>query len=667
MYLTTMFLPFFSSMITGFAGRWLGFYGSSMLATSTSIASTFLSLTMFKEVGLNQTTVYIKLATWFNSDNISVNWGFLFDNVTASMTIIVTFISFLVHMYSIEYMKTDPHFPRFISTLSMFTFFMTILITSDNLTQLFVGWEGVGLVSYMLMNFWFTRTLANKAALKALIMNRMGDLGLLMTIFWIFFTFNSSDFTIIFATVPFFFDHYFSFFGFEIGIISTIGVFLVMSTVGKSAQLGLHTWLPDAMEGPTPVSALIHAATMVTAGVFLMIRFSPTVEFSFTVLNLLVLMGSFTAFFAAFTGTFQNDMKKMIAYSTCSQLGYMVFCCGLSCYNVSLFHLVNHAFFKATTFLSAGSIIHSISNEQDMRRMGGTIFFLPFTYSTMLVGSLALIGFPFTTGFYSKDVMTEISSIYRNSNLPQTTNVMTCWLGMLSTTFTAFYSTRTVFLVFMNNPNFSRVSANMILEPSYLMCSSLFILTTGSTFVGYISKEFFLGLGVDSWNHSIFTWPSNTYTIESEFLPVKMKWTPFFFTLIGFLFAAGLNLLVSNSFFMKRLSIMNKVAFFVNRKWYFDFFYNKLVVYPVLNFGYLVCFKTLDKGFFETLGPVGVTSFVKNLSLISVSSQTGKLTHYIFFMMMSLGMAIWFLMMPSSLILQKNTFLIFFISVLFIR
>jgi len=323
------------------------------------------------------------------------------------MLIVVTLISSLVHLYSTEYMSHDPHLTRFMSYLSLFTFFMLILITANNFLQMFVGWEGVGLSSYLLINFWFTRIQANKSAIKAMLVNRVGDFFILLALFAIYFVFNSLDYDVVFSLVPLMTTYQITIGNFLFSAIDLICLFLFLGAMGKSAQLGLHTWLPDAMEGPTPVSALIHAATMVTAGVFLLARCSFLFEFSPLVLNFIMLIGASTAFFASTTGLFQNDIKKVIAYSTCSQLGYMIFACGLSSYEVGIFHLSNHAFFKALLFLGAGSIIHAVSDEQDMRKMGGLKNLLPFSYSIMLIGSLALVGFPFLTGFYSKDLILE--------------------------------------------------------------------------------------------------------------------------------------------------------------------------------------------------------------------------------------------------------------------
>jgi NADH-ubiquinone oxidoreductase chain 5 len=391
-------------------------------------------LFIFYEVAFLGCFVYIKLSPWINSDILNIDWGFMFDSLTISMCVIVTFISLLVHLYSMEYMAHDPHLSRFMSYLSLFTFFMLILVTADNFIQMFVGWEGVGLCSYLLINFWFTRIQANKAAIKAMLINKVGDFCLLIAIFLIFVNYKALDYATVSALTPFFTDKTLDFL--NLNLLSVIGIFLFLGATSKSAQLGLHTWLPDAMEGPTPVSALIHAATMVTAGVFLIIRNSFIYEYIHNVLELITIIGALTALFASTAGLLQNDLKRVIAYSTCSQLGYMIFACGLSCYSVGFFHLSNHAFFKALLFLGAGSVIHAVSDEQDMRKMGSLKKVLPFTYSMIIIGSLALIGFPFLTGFYSKDLILEVA--YGKFSVQ---GYFSYFLGTIGAFFTAFYST----------------------------------------------------------------------------------------------------------------------------------------------------------------------------------------------------------------------------------
>nr|WAX04127.1 NADH dehydrogenase subunit 5 [Polysiphonia sp.] len=659
MYLLVIFFPLFSSLSLSVFGRWLGFYGSSYISVFCLLMTFVLSILIFFEISLNDHVVYIDLMTWIISDNFLVKWNFLFDSLTTVMLLIVSFISLLVHIYSLDYMKLDPHIPRFLSFLSIFTFFMLILVTSGNFLQLFLGWEGVGLASYLLINFWFTRLSANKAALKALIVNRIGDLGILIAILLILQLFEGSlNFTTIFALVPLTNNYYI----FDFHYLSIISFFLLIGAIGKSAQLGLHTWLPDAMEGPTPVSALIHAATMVTAGVFLIIRFSPLIEFSLFILNLLIVFGSLTAFFAAFTGIFQHDIKKVIAYSTCSQLGYMIFCCGFSAYNISLFHLFNHAFFKALLFLSAGSVIHAIQDEQDMRRMGSLISFLPITYSVMLIGSFALIGFPFLTGFYSKDLILEVANVFRNSNLHLFTGTLAVWLGTLAAFFTAFYSFRLLFLTFVNNNNSFRNVMFSISEAPLITLCVLSLLGFCSLFVGYFGKEFFVGLGNVSWNHSLFAWSKFTYSVESEFLLIKLKWIPFIFTFAGFMLSVILNLSIIH--FSSSLSLFHHFFFLVNKKSFFDFFYNRLIVYPLLSFGYLISYKNLDRGFLELSGPIGLTHLTSKFTRFLHHLQTGYLIHYIFFCILILLVSIKFSLLIYS-IKYTYLFLIFFIAMFY--
>nr|YP_008994223.1 NADH dehydrogenase subunit 5 [Rhodymenia pseudopalmata]AGO19275.1 NADH dehydrogenase subunit 5 [Rhodymenia pseudopalmata] len=634
MYLLILTLPFLGSIITGLGGRWLGYYGASIFSTSCVLFSLLFSIIAFYEVGLIGTTCYISVSSWISSDTFNVNWGFLFDSLTVTMLVVVTFISSLVHIYSISYMENDPHFPRFMSFLEIFTFFMLILVTADNVIQMFVGWEGVGLASYLLINFWFTRLAANQSAIKALVVNRIGDFGLSLGIFTIFYVFHSVDYLTIFSLTPLMLNHFITFCNFQVHSITAIGIFLFIGAIGKSAQLGLHTWLPDAMEGPTPVSALIHAATMVTAGVFLMIRFSPLIEFSTTVLTVLVIVGSLTAFFASMTGVFQNDLKRVIAYSTCSQLGYMIFSCGMSSYNISLFHLSNHAFFKALLFLGAGSIIHAANDEQDMRRMGSLIKFLPITYSVMLIGSLSLVGFPFLTGFYSKDVILELSHILLYPNLNNIPGAFACWLGTMSAFFTAFYSFRLLFLTFLNNVNSSRTILDKICESSWVILTPLLILSICSILIGYSTKDLFIGLGTDFWKTSILILPKNSNFIESEYLDLFAKWLPFAVSILGIILASLINLMSDRLFLYNYFHKF--ICFLINKKWYWDIIYNRFMVYPILNFGYSVSFKNLDRGFIELSGPYGFSKWIPSWSILITQIQTGQITHYLYFMIMGL-------------------------------
>jgi proton-translocating NADH-quinone oxidoreductase chain L len=408
MYLLIIFLPLISFLIISIFGRYLGSHSSNKIAISCSGMSVVFSFFIFYEIGLEGNIYYIYVSTWFNLSNDIVRWAFFFDPLAATMLFVVTIVSFSVQLYSIDYMKQDPHRAKFMSYLSLFTFFMILLITSSNIPILFIGWEGVGLCSYLLINFWYTRLQANRAALKAIFVNKIGDFSLLLSCSAIYFYFKTLDFSVIFASLPIFYNKDFknkiyintnnrififehlNFYFFEVTPIDFISFTLFIAAVGKSAQLGLHGWLPDAMEGPTPVSALIHAATMVTAGIFLLVRFSPIIDLSQNILYLISIFGSLTLFFGATVGTFQYDIKKIIAYSTCSQLGYMMLAVGLSNYPLAIFHLVNHAFFKALLFLSAGSVIHALTDEQDMRKMGCLLNLLPFTYSCFVIGSFSL-------------------------------------------------------------------------------------------------------------------------------------------------------------------------------------------------------------------------------------------------------------------------------------
>jgi len=432
MYLLIIINPLINSLFSLLFGRYIGSNGTILLTVFGMLTNFLLSILIFFEVALSSCPVYIKTFSWLNCEMLDFSWGFLFDTLTVVMLVVVNCVSLVVHIYSIDYMRMDPHKVRFFSYLSLFTFFMLILVTADNFIQMFVGWEGVGLCSYLLINFWHTRIQANKAAMKAVFINRIGDFGLLLGIFLIFWQFKSVNYLTVFSLVNFYSLNSFNFLVpvLNIDIYLLICIFLFIGVMGKSAQISLHTWLPDAMEGPTPVSALIHAATMVTAGVFLLARCSPIFEYSPVVLSIITIFGAMTAFFASATALVQNDLKRVIAYSTCSQLGYMVFACGTSNYNVGIFHLSNHAFFKALLFLSAGSVIHALSDEQDMRKMGGLLRIVPFTYATMFIGSLSLMGFPFMAGFYSKDIILELafSKFILSSHFAY-------WLGVVSAFF----------------------------------------------------------------------------------------------------------------------------------------------------------------------------------------------------------------------------------------
>ena len=624
MYLVLVFLPLIGSITGGLFGRFLGPKGSSIVTVTLLFLTFLLSAFSFYEVALVGCPVYIKLTTWINSEMLNADWGFLFDTLTVTMCCVVTFVSTLVHLYSTEYMSHDPHLPRFMSYLSLFTFFMLILVTADNFVQMFVGWEGVGLCSYLLINFWFTRIQANKAAIKAMVLNRIGDFGLVLGILIIFVKYKAVDYATVFALTPLFVEENFVFLNITFNLIDIIGFLLLIGAIGKSAQLGLHTWLPDAMEGPTPVSALIHAATMVTAGVFLITRSSPLFEYTPTILKVITVLGACTAFFAATVGLLQNDLKRVIAYSTCSQLGYMVFACGLSNYSVGVFHLVNHAFFKALLFLGAGSVIHAVADEQDMRKMGGLKSLVPFTYSMMVIGSLALIGFPFLTGFYSKDVILEVAyGKYTNEGH------FSYVLGSVGAFLTAFYSTRLACLTFLVKPNGVRPVIGFAHETFSYMFIALCVLAIPSIFVGFWTKDMIVGVGSDFFGAAIYNNPKTLHIFDAEFVEFFYKTLPVTLSLFGASLSFVLYNFQSSILYNIKISFLGrKIYTFLNKKWFFDKLYNELFGQFFFKFGYTISYKAVDRGAFEIMGPAGLSSVASSVAHKLHKAQTGSLYHY---------------------------------------
>jgi NADH-ubiquinone oxidoreductase chain 5 len=665
MYLTLIFLPLMGSIAAGLFGRKVGLQGACIITVSCLIGTCCLSLIAFYEVALSGSPVYIKLLPWIDSELLNVDWGFLFDTLTVVMCCVVTFVSSLVHLYSTEYMAHDPHLPRFMSYLSLFTFFMLILVTADNYIQMFVGWEGVGLCSYLLINFWFTRIQANKAAIKAMIVNRVGDFGLALGILTIFVKYQSVDYATVFAITPKFVGQEFNFLNFNFDLLTIIGILLFVGAVGKSAQIGLHTWLPDAMEGPTPVSALIHAATMVTAGVFLLARSSPLLEFAPNTLVIITILGAMTAFFAATTGLLQNDLKRVIAYSTCSQLGYMIFACGLSNYSVGIFHLANHAFFKALLFLGAGSVIHAVADEQDMRKMGGLRKLVPFTYSVMLIGSLALMGFPFLTGFYSKDVILEVA--YGKYSI---TGHFAYILGSLAAFFTAFYSIRLSHLTFLSEPNGYRPVIINAHDSPLRMALPLAILAIPSIFVGYFMKDMFIGMGSDFWGNSLYILPRNMNMIDAEFIPQIWKLLPVILSIFGASFAFLLYTFGTDLLYKLKMSFLGKKLYnFLNKKWFFDKVFSEFITQPLLSFGYHISYKIVDRGIIEVLGPMGLSNLVSKNAYTLQKMQTGFLYHYAFLMLVGITLIIGFSQLENTLysFIDFRLFILFLITVFFFK
>jgi len=632
MYLLIIILPLLGTLSAGFFGSLIGPKGSSFLTTFCIFITFLLSCFSFYEVGLAGSPCYITLFSWIDIDLLNLKWGFLFDSLTVTMLIVVTSISTLVHLYSIEYMKQDPHLTRFMSYLSFFTFFMIILVTADNFVQMFIGWEGVGLCSYLLINFWYGRIQANKAALKAMIINRIGDFSLVLSMLLIFNTFKSLDYYTVFSLVPCFVNTSIDIFSFKFSIIDVICFLIFIGAVGKSAQIGLHTWLPDAMEGPTPVSALIHAATMVTAGVFLIARCSFLFEYAPNILIIITILGSITAFIASSIGLLQNDLKKVIAYSTCSQLGYMVFACGMSNYNVGVFHLANHAFFKALLFLSAGSVIHAMSDEQDMRRMGGLVQLLPFTYVMFLIGSLSLMGFPFLTGFYSKDFILELAFV--NYTIP---GHFAYWLSTIAAFFTSFYSIRLIYLTFLSETNAYKQIINTVHESPFKMMFPLFILSLGSIFFGYLTKDLFIGIGTSFWGNALYVSPQHLLICDSEFLPYYVKLIPVIFSFLGAVFAFNLYKNYNIILYKLKISTIGYYLYtFLNKKWFFDKINNEFIAQNILFIGYNITYKNYDKGFIEFFGPEGLSSLILKQSRLINKLQTGYIYHYAFLMIVGL-------------------------------
>jgi len=624
MYLVTVFLPLLGFFSAGLFGRFLGPRGSAFLTTSCLSLSALLSLSLFFESGLRGGATYVELGSWVKSETMLVNWGFMFDSLTVTMCVIVTFVSSLVHMYSMEYMSHDPHLPRFMSYLSLFTFFMLVLVTGDNFIQMFLGWEGVGLCSYLLINFWFTRVQANKAAIKAMVLNRIGDFFLMLGILLVFVNFKSLNYATVASLAPALKNEVTVFMACEFPAIGLICTLIFLGAMGKSAQLGLHTWLPDAMEGPTPVSALIHAATMVTAGVFLVARCSFLYEYAPSVLNFVTFIGASTAFFASSVGLLQNDLKRVIAYSTCSQLGYMVFACGSSDYAAGVFHLSNHAFFKALLFLSAGSVIHAVNDEQDVRRMGALKFFIPFSYSSMLIGSLALAGFPFLAGFYSKDLVLELA--YGKFTAA---SHYSYWLGSFGAFLTAFYSTRLLCLTFLTRPNGFKSVICFASETSGPMSLALAVLLFPSMLVGYFSKDFFVGVGSDFFGHPIYLDPKTFHLFDAEFAEYFFKILPSVLSLSGALSAFYFYMFQKRILFSLKFSFLGrKVYTFLNKKWFFDKFYNEVFGQLFFKWGYSSSYKQIDRGVFEMLGPQGISGAILKASYKAHKLQSFSIYHY---------------------------------------
>src|SRR5210317_511576 len=624
-----IFLPLVGSII-GYLGRSLIKYFSEVVTSLFVCLSAIFSIIVFWNGIQNNSYGNYKIFEWVSSGSFIANWSINIDPLSSLMLIVVTFVSAVVHIYSIGYMSHHPHKPRFMSYLSLFTFSMLVLVVSDNFLQLFFGWEGVGLCSYLLIGFWYKKESANNAAIKAFIVNRVGDFGLAIGIFIIFFYFGTINFQEVFNLAPQFLEKKLVFFGLESSLITLICVFLFIGAMGKSAQFLLHTWLPDAMEGPTPVSALIHAATMVTAGVFMVARLSPLYEYSELALNLITVVGMTTAIFAASVALVQTDIKKIIAYSTCSQLGYMFFAAGVGAYNIAMFHLFTHAFFKALLFLGSGSVIHAFKDEQNINSMGGVWKKLPYTYVLMIIGTLALTGFPLLSGFYSKDAIIEFAYLRDN-----TTGYYAAGIGIFTAFLTSIYSWRLIFKTFHGSYNNKSIKIEETHESPLVMLLSLIILSIGAIFAGFIFKELFFD--TNFWGNSIF------------FLePLSEEHPPMWFLLLTPILVCS-SIPISYYLFVKNKDLPNSIVeinkplynFLVN-KWYFDELYEILFIKPSKKIG-LFLWKFFDVKIIDGFGPDGVSSLIKKLSIKANKFQSGYIYQYAFIMLLGFSALLTFL------------------------
>jgi len=638
-----VFLPLLGSIIAGFWGRRLGDKLSLYLTSTLLLISMTLSWITFWQLSSNHVDKVYPLMEWMNIGDFNVVWSLRHDMLSAVMMIVITTVSAMVHIYSIGYMSHDNSKPRFMSYLSLFTFAMLMLVTSDNLIQLFFGWEGVGLASYLLIGFWYHKPSAHTAAMKAFIVNRVGDFGFILGIIAIYSVFGSLYFDEIFSDVEGLHKLSIVMLGFKINVIELIAILLFIGAMGKSAQIGLHTWLPDAMEGPTPVSALIHAATMVTAGVFLVCRMSPLLEFAPFALNVITIVGAMTAIFAATIGLTQFDIKRVIAYSTCSQLGYMFFAAGVSAYPASMFHLTTHAFFKALLFLGAGSVIHAMSDEQDMRKMGGIWKKIPITYALMWVGSLALAGIPFFAGYYSKDLILEAAWAASSNS-----GYFAFWLGCLAAFLTAFYSWRVLLLTFHGNFNSSKEVLDHVHESPIVMLIPLFVLALGAIFSGWYFYNDFVGYNwKEFWGNSIFISEKHKAFKLAHYVPLWVKYLPIFLAILGILCAYLFYVLNPNlpKILSKKFSPIYNLFF---NKWYFDELYDYLFVKSFIKFGNFF-WKKGDEGTIDRFGPNGISNLVKNISSKSIIIQSGYIYHYAFAMLIGLVVLITWLLLDSGI------------------
>tara|TARA_Y100000590_G_scaffold67047_1_gene72710 strand:- start:329 stop:2239 length:1911 start_codon:yes stop_codon:yes gene_type:complete len=626
-----IFLPLLGSIL-GYLSKYLGNVFPILITTLFVFISSVLSILIFYNgIASNHYGNYL-IYEWITSGNFAASWSINIDPLSSIMLVVVSLISFLVHFYSIGYMRHDPNKPRFMSYLSLFTFSMLILVVSDNFLQLFFGWEGVGLCSYLLIGFWYKKNSANQAAIKAFLVNRVGDFGFAIGIFLIFLFFGTINYNEVFQLVPSFASKQIIFLGIKVNLITLICLFLFLGAMGKSAQFFLHTWLPDAMEGPTPVSALIHAATMVTAGVFLVVRCSPIFEYSQSALNFVAIIGMTTAFFAATVALVQNDIKRIIAYSTCSQLGYMFFAAGVGAYHVAIFHLFTHAFFKALLFLGSGSVIHSLNEEQDIRNMGGLWKKMPYTWISMIVGTLALTGFPFLSGYYSKDAIIEFAYL-SGTNI----GYIAAGVGILTAFLTAIYSWRLIFKTFHGKFNNQKLSQSDVHDSEIVILIPLACLVIGSIFVGFLFKDFLIGHDFKLfWKSSILFLKD----IDHSYVPI---WLLFLTPLIVVLsIPTAFYLYVKNKRILDNLRLKHeKIYTFLLNKWFFDEVYEKIFVKPMKKLGAFL-WKSGDEKTIDRYGPDGISKIIKLISNKATKLQSGYIFDYAFAMLLGFSLLLTF-------------------------
>jgi NADH-quinone oxidoreductase subunit L len=635
MYQAIVFLPLLGAIFAGLFGRLIGARASEVVTTTLVLITMLLSFIAFYQVALQGQEERIELVRWIDSGALKSAWSLRIDTLTAVMLVVVTTVSGLVHLYSVGYMEEDPHRPRFFAFLSLFTFAMLALVTADDFLQLFFGWEGVGLMSYLLIGFWYHKPSANAAAIKAFIVNRVGDFGFALGIFAVFTLFNSIQYDTVFASAPDQVGKTMEFLGMQIDALTLICLLLFMGAMGKSAQFLLHTWLPDAMEGPTPVSALIHAATMVTAGVFMVARLSPLFELAPNAQAVVMFFGATTAFFAATIGLVQNDIKRIVAYSTCSQLGYMFVAMGAGAYSVGMFHLFTHAFFKALLFLGSGSVIYAMHHEQDIRNMGGLWRKIPYTYAVMVVGTLALTGFPLTAGYFSKDAIIEAA--YASHNPFATYGFL---MTIVAAGLTSFYSWRLIFKTFFGEPHDQKHYEAAHESPVWMLVP-IGVLAAGSILAGFPFKELFAGHGVEEFFRESLK--MNPHIIEGMHeIPVSIGSLPTVMMVIGFL--------VSWLFYIRRPYLPVELATqqpllyqFLLNKWYFDELYDLIFVRPTKWIGRFL-WKVGDGYIIDGFGPDGVSAWVLDVTRNVVKLQTGYLYHYAFAMLIGVaGLITWFM------------------------